>query len=27
MPVCKEAIPSFYAVDRDHFAACYLFRS
>ena len=27
MPVCKEAIPSFYAVDEDHFAACYLFRS
>ena len=27
MPVCKEAIPPFYAVDRDHFAACYLYRS
>jgi peptide/nickel transport system ATP-binding protein len=27
MPVCKEAIPSFYPVDEDHFAACYLYRS
>ena len=27
MPVCKEAIPPFYAVDEDHFAACYLYRS
>jgi len=27
MPVCKEAIPAFYPVDEDHFAACYLYRS